>query len=49
MNILMAQFDMLLVEIVSDLLITFFVTRYYLGENKKNGIKISEETPLLNY
>ena len=47
MNILMAQFDMLLVEIVSDLLITFFVTRYYLDENKKNRNKLPEETPLL--
>lgn len=48
MNILMAQFDMLLVEIVSDLLITFFVTRYYLSENKKNRIKIFDQEPLLN-
>ena len=48
MNILMAQVDMLFVEIVSDLLITFFATRYYLGENNKNGIKTHEQTPLLH-
>ena len=48
MNILMAQFDMLFVEIVSELLITFFVTRYYLDENKNKRIKIPEKTPLLH-
>jgi len=38
MNILLAQFDMLLVEVASDLLITLFVTRYYLKENTKKSL-----------
>lgn len=45
MNILMAQFDMLLVEVASDLLITLFVTRYYLNENMK---KCLDFEPLLS-
>ena len=46
MNILMAQFDMLLVEVASDLLITLFVTRYFLNENNKKFN--NKEEPLLN-
>lgn len=47
MNILMAQFDMLVIEIISDLLITFIVTRYYLKE-KRPIIKNNEMSPLIN-
>ena len=48
MNILMAQFDMLVVEIFSDLLITMFVTRYYLNENNKKTDNGSVDEPLLS-
>ena len=47
-NILLAQFDMLIVEVSTDLTMTYYVTKYYLGEKKKNiNRNNSESSPLL--
>ena len=47
-NILMAQFDMIIIEIITELAMTFCVTKYYIDHKTKKQIhKTSEKTHLL--
>ena len=46
MNILMSQIDMLMVEIISDLIMTTIITKHYLHLKKNNRI-IDETTHLM--
>jgi hypothetical protein len=44
MNILVAQVDMLIVEIISDIIMSGLITRYYLNYKIKDEIEVIEET-----
>jgi hypothetical protein len=44
MNILVAQVDMLIVEIISDVIMSGLITRYYLNYKIKNEVEVIEET-----
>ena len=49
MNILLAQIDMMIVEVVADVLMSLGTTYYYLGTPKKNveGMREVDNVPLL--
>jgi hypothetical protein len=44
MNILVAQVDMLIVEIISDVIMSGLITRYYLNYKIKDEVEVIEET-----
>jgi len=39
MNILLSQIDMLLVEVFSDLIVNYFLTKYYLSLKQVNNLE----------
>jgi len=49
MNLLLAQVDMLIIEISSDLLMSCIITRYYLNFKVKTDTELSfDDTPVFN-
>lgn len=47
-NILLSQIDMVIVEIIADLIISLFTTRYYLMNKNKYLLYLNSDSVLLN-